>query len=265
MPVFALVPLLAVTSRSWLGVLVGLSVASLINLHAVLTYDLWGTDNVIGLPLAEATRTPAFVVASVLLVTGGFLFAAWRLWRGAAREPDSLARLSGEVEGTVGGLRGAHRAGRGTARGAAAPPAARGTSPFVAHRRWTGSSTGSHPDRCARTGRATLTGEPPGRLDRLDLLMVVLVFLSAMTLRGFRIAEPYDMYFDEVYHARTAMEFLQDWRYDDPHDIYEWTHPHLAKYAMATGIELAGRPPGHGGVGAGGPGPVGRARAALER
>ena len=61
-----------------------------------------------------------------------------------------------------------------------------------------------------------------------------------MTLRGFRLAEPYDMYFDEVYHARTAMEFLQDWRYDDPHDIYEYTHPHLAKYAMAAGIELFG-------------------------
>ena len=44
------------------------------------------------------------------------------------------------------------------------------------------------------------------------------------------------MHFDEVYHARTAMEFLQDWRYGEEHDIYEWTHPHLAKYAMAGGI-----------------------------
>jgi hypothetical protein len=46
------------------------------------------------------------------------------------------------------------------------------------------------------------------------------------------------MHFDEVYHARTAMEFLQDWRYGEEHDIYEWTHPHLAKYAMAGGIVL---------------------------
>ena len=44
------------------------------------------------------------------------------------------------------------------------------------------------------------------------------------------------MHFDEVYHARTATEFLQDWRYGIDHDIYEWTHPHLAKYAMAGGI-----------------------------
>ena len=34
-----------------------------------------------------------------------------------------------------------------------------------------------------------------------------------MTLRTFRLAEPYQMHFDEVYHARTATEFLQDWRY----------------------------------------------------
>ena len=48
------------------------------------------------------------------------------------------------------------------------------------------------------------------------------------------------MHFDEVYHARTATEFLQDWRYGLPHDIYEWTHPHLAKYAMAAGLVLWG-------------------------
>ena len=48
------------------------------------------------------------------------------------------------------------------------------------------------------------------------------------------------MHFDEVYHARTATEFLQDWRYGLSHDIYEWTHPHLAKYAMALGLVLWG-------------------------
>ena len=46
------------------------------------------------------------------------------------------------------------------------------------------------------------------------------------------------MHFDEVYHARTATEFLQSWRYGIDHSIYEWTHPHLAKYAMAGGIVL---------------------------
>ena len=61
-----------------------------------------------------------------------------------------------------------------------------------------------------------------------------------MALRTFRLAEPYQMHFDEVYHARTATEFLQDWRYGISHDIYEWTHPHLAKYAMAVGLVPVG-------------------------
>ena len=52
----------------------------------------------------------------------------------------------------------------------------------------------------------------------------------------YRVDEPARMHFDEVYHARTATEFLQDWRYGMTHSIYEWTHPHLAKYAMARGI-----------------------------
>ena len=60
------------------------------------------------------------------------------------------------------------------------------------------------------------------------------------SLRTFRLDEPYQMHFDEVYHARTATEFLQDWRYGLSHDIYEWTHPHLAKYAMAAGLVLWG-------------------------
>jgi len=38
------------------------------------------------------------------------------------------------------------------------------------------------------------------------------------------------MYFDEVYHARTAFEFLAQ------RAPYEWTHPHLAKEIMALGI-----------------------------
>lgn len=87
------------------------------------------------------------------------------------------------------------------------------------------------PDRSA-----TLRSEKGGRFDRLDLFLVVLLVVGAMLLRTYRLAEPYQMHFDEVYHARTATEFLQYWRYGLSHDIYEWTHPHLAKYLMAAGI-----------------------------
>jgi C-terminal four TMM region of protein-O-mannosyltransferase/Dolichyl-phosphate-mannose-protein mannosyltransferase len=86
----------------------------------------------------------------------------------------------------------------------------------------------------------SLHGEGGGRFDRLDGWLLVVLILATLGIRLFRLAEPYQMHFDEVYHARTATEFLQDWRYGESHDIYEWTHPHLAKYAMAAGLVLWG-------------------------
>ncbi len=69
---------------------------------------------------------------------------------------------------------------------------------------------------------------------------MLVILVVAIVSRGYRLEEPRAMYFDEVYHARTATEFLQDWRYGVPHDIYEWTHPHLAKYVMAVSVALFG-------------------------
>lgn len=87
------------------------------------------------------------------------------------------------------------------------------------------------PDRTAGLER-----ENGGRLDRLDLWMIVVLAAVLLTGRIWRLGEPYQMIFDEVYHPRTGTEFLQFWRYGISHNIYEWTHPHLAKYAMALGI-----------------------------
>ena len=70
--------------------------------------------------------------------------------------------------------------------------------------------------------------------------MLAVLAISLLTVRMWRLDEPYQMHFDEVYHPRTATEFLQDWRYGLSHDIYEWTHPHLAKYAMALGLVAFG-------------------------
>ncbi len=89
------------------------------------------------------------------------------------------------------------------------------------------------PDRSA-----SLKGEKHGRLDRLDVWILIVLVVASFGLRTWRLAEPARMHFDEVYHARTATEFLQEWRYGISHNIYEWTHPHLAKYAMAVGIEV---------------------------
>ena len=96
-------------------------------------------------------------------------------------------------------------------------------------------------ERPVRADRSrALHGESGGRLDRLDLWLIAVLVITALTVRVWRLGEPYDMHFDEVYHARTATEFLQDWRYGIDHDIYEWTHPHLAKYAIAGGLVAAG-------------------------
>jgi Gpi18-like mannosyltransferase len=83
-----------------------------------------------------------------------------------------------------------------------------------------------------------LAAEPRGRLDKLDLWIVVALIAVVLSMRVYRLDEPPQTHFDEVYHARTATEFLQDWRYGMSHDIYEWTHPHLAKYGIAAGITL---------------------------
>ncbi len=263
MPVFVLLPLLAVTSRAWLVALVAMSIGAAINLHGVLTNTnpVYGTEGLADLPLGEASRSPGFVISAVLLISAAFLFTAWRLWRGAGREPDGLALAAAEVHGTVdlGPVPGSARSVQPALppagpddMGATQPPpgwvpatdwpapepedVGRVRGPTTLD--WIAYRITSRPLRRDRS--ASLAREPAGRLDRLDLLLALCILLSAVTLRGYRLAEPYDMYFDEVYHARTAMEFLQDWRYGQPHGIYEYTHPHLAKYAMALGIELFG-------------------------
>ena len=83
---------------------------------------------------------------------------------------------------------------------------------------------------------------PRTTLNRVDLWMIVVVAVTALSLRGWRVGEPARFEFDEVYHVRTATEFMQFWRYSEPHAIYEYTHPHLAKYAIAAGLELIGAP-----------------------
>jgi predicted membrane-bound dolichyl-phosphate-mannose-protein mannosyltransferase/DNA-binding beta-propeller fold protein YncE len=71
----------------------------------------------------------------------------------------------------------------------------------------------------------------PGRAPtRRDIAVALLVALTVLLTRGYRLDHPRDMYFDEVYHARTAFELLAQ------RDPYEWTHPHLAKEIMALGI-----------------------------
>ena len=65
------------------------------------------------------------------------------------------------------------------------------------------------------------------------------VVLVAFFFRLWRLEIPRHTHFDEVYHARSATEWLADWQEGWTRDTYEWTHPPLAKYLIAAGIVLA--------------------------
>ncbi len=65
---------------------------------------------------------------------------------------------------------------------------------------------------------------------RRDVIVALVIALLVLVTRAYRLDQPRDMYFDEVYHARTAFELLAQ------REPYEWTHPHLAKEIMALGI-----------------------------
>jgi predicted membrane-bound dolichyl-phosphate-mannose-protein mannosyltransferase/Gpi18-like mannosyltransferase len=77
------------------------------------------------------------------------------------------------------------------------------------------------------------------RIDRLDVAVLVGLVLFAFVFRLWRLDTPRSMHFDEVYHARSATEWLADWQEGWKRDTYEWTHPMLAKYLIAAGIVAA--------------------------
>ena len=63
--------------------------------------------------------------------------------------------------------------------------------------------------------------------------------VAAFFFRLWRLEIPRHTHFDEVYHARSATEWLADWQEGWTRDTYEWTHPPLAKYLIAAGIVVA--------------------------
>jgi Gpi18-like mannosyltransferase/predicted membrane-bound dolichyl-phosphate-mannose-protein mannosyltransferase len=78
------------------------------------------------------------------------------------------------------------------------------------------------------------TLRPGSRVTRRDVSAALLLALLVLLTRGYRLDWPRDMYFDEVYHARTAMELLAG------REPFEWTHPHLAKEIIATSLVVFG-------------------------
>ncbi len=279
-PFFPLAAILAALSVRWLGAYLVLSVATFANMYVVLTTLYTDNPMISDwLGIGPLIRNEAGIATIVLINTIGFIWVFLQL-RSSARSkleselqtaslppgadaaPDepvtwpsgpasrpaavtATAVAPGDWDRRGTPIGGAASMGLATAAAEAAPPAVvmpSWTRPasitdigLVAWLRERWNDAPIRPDRSK-----TLLGERGGRLDRLDLWFLVVLILGSMTLRMFRLDEPYQMHFDEVYHARTATEFLQDWRYGQSHDIYEWTHPHLAKYLMAAGIVLWG-------------------------
>ncbi len=236
-PFFALGAILFAVSARWRVAYVVLAIATFANMYVVLTTIYPPANPALNpvrdwLGIGSALRSEIGVTVVALLHTAAFGWAWLQLRAGAhERLRDGLAE-SGlavtEMSWTDG------------------PPVDTDDVIWNERRAYTGFGVlGWVRDRMRqrpiRADRSrTLQGEPGGRLDRLDVWFLVVLVLATMGMRTFRLAEPFQMHFDEVYHARTATEFLQAWRYGQSHDIYEWTHPHLAKYAMAAGIVLWG-------------------------
>ncbi len=283
-PAFVFLPLLAVADRRWLVSLAVLAVGSFINLHGILTMEVYATPNIEHLLGGDlfAPGNATLVLLAVVLQTGVFAFGAWDVRR--RRVPDPFELAAGEVAGIAGfrspvpgSARTVGDAGGVGVAGAAAATGGDGTAgwtdgpvPLTALRPVTASGPTARDrlvarlsaPRIRRDRSASLAMERGGRFSRRDALATVLLVGAAFVLRGFNLAQPFDMYFDEVYHARTGMEFLQHWRYGEVHSIYEYTHPHLAKYAMALSVDAFGenRVTASGDVGA-----TGATAAVVER
>jgi dolichyl-phosphate-mannose--protein O-mannosyl transferase len=272
-PFFALGAILLVLRPRWAVVYAVLAAANFANLYGILTLPFYESPGLgplldafggLGRQLGEAIRSTAGVWIISLAHAGGFVAVAAFLARPLPGETDRPLELGGSsvdgeageeaddaVDATVPGSGVARPAGPGPHPAPAAAPAAHTVAAVAATvpAPTTSSSAGTErraadapepSDRAPFDRSRLLTREGGGRLDRLDLWFLVILVVAALFLRTFRLGEPLRMHFDEVYHARTAIEFLQHWTYGEPHAIYEYTHPHLAKYAMAVGIDLFG-------------------------
>ena len=111
--------------------------------------------------------------------------------------------------------------------------------PTQARVRRASAGTADGPRRLSPNPADAYFREPLRRLDRRDALILLGLVAFALVFRLWRLDMPRSQHFDEAYHARSAAEFLSAWQNDWDRDVYEWTHPMLAKYLIAGGIVLA--------------------------
>ncbi len=81
-----------------------------------------------------------------------------------------------------------------------------------------------------RDGALALAAPVGAAWERRDTLQMAAISGGFFLLGVWNLFTPNEQIFDEVYHARTAKEFI------DGTNPYEWTHPHLGKLFIAGGI-----------------------------
>ncbi|MEJ7802861.1 MAG: hypothetical protein WKH68_05740, partial [Candidatus Limnocylindria bacterium] len=235
-PALALAAPLLLSGRMWPWIYAGLTLSFFANIYWVYTEDWSFAGGVVnpgagGLPMAQDPLLSATLLSDWGIWALSFMavvllsVVAWRslrtLWRPAVdanvvdeRDDDDLVPL----------------------------PAPRGPRPAE----WAADpSTESEPRGPKRFGwlrrnpADAYLREPTRRLDRRDALLLLGLVAFALVFRLWRLDVPRGHHFDEVYHARSATEWLSNWQNDWDRDVYEWTHPMLAKYLIAAGIVVA--------------------------
>ncbi len=252
-PFFALGAILFAVSPRWRIAYLLLTLATFANMYVVLT-TIYPPRNPAVNPVTDWLGVGSLIRAELGVTVTAILHTVVSVWVWLQLRPAALARLAHDTRQAmrervsppvpVAGAPPADGVPGSVVRSPAAPAvrsAARlptwsepSSYAAVGLTGWLAERLRAAPFRADRS--RSLATERGGRLDRLDVWLLVVILLSTLGMRLFRLAEPYQMHFDEVYHARTATEFLQAWRYGESHVIYEWTHPHLAKYAMAGGL-----------------------------
>ena len=78
-------------------------------------------------------------------------------------------------------------------------------------------------------------------------MCLVAILLVGFVVKTVRLGTPNQQNFDEIYHAFTANQFLENdpdvnnpWAVHPPGNAYEWTHPHLGKWFIALSILIFG-------------------------
>ncbi len=224
-PALALGALVFFSGRIWPWLYAALSVAFFANVYWVYTEDWsWAgprvnNPGVGGLPmpqdafLGSTLFTDAGIWLLGLLITVVLAIVVWLAVR-LALSPREVSEL--ETDAT-----------------AEPPPPAP-----VRGRRPAPSSAGG-PSWLSPNPADAYLKEPGRRLDRRDALLLLGLVVLALVFRVWRLDLPRSQHFDEAYHARSATEFLSAWQNGWDRDVYEWTHPMLAKYLIAGGIVVA--------------------------